>query len=275
MSHRRSTSSARRGIRTALAIVFLAILLFPVYWMLNISLQPTGGTLATSFFPAHPSLDGYRTAIEDQGKNLVTSLTIGLGTVLVTLLIASPAAYALAQFRFRWISWALLAILISQMIPGIVIANGLYSIYESLGLLDTIPGLIVANAANAVPFGILVMRSFMLGIPPSLVEAARVDGAGLVRAFVSIVVPISRNSLITVGLFSFIFAFGDFLFALTLTTKGTIVPVTLGIYTYLGAHIANWSAVMATAMLASIPAIILLVLAQKYISAGVNSGAVK
>lgn len=275
MSHRRSTSSARRGIRTALAIVFLAILLFPVYWMLNISLQPTGGTLATIFFPAHPSLDGYRTAIEDQGKNLVTSLTIGLGTVLVTLLIASPAAYALAQFRFRWISWALLAILISQMIPGIVIANGLYSIYESLGLLDTIPGLIVANAANAVPFGILVMRSFMLGIPPSLVEAARVDGAGLVRAFVSIVVPISRNSLITVGLFSFIFAFGDFLFALTLTTKGTIVPVTLGIYTYLGAHIANWSAVMATAMLASIPAIILLVLAQKYISAGVNSGAVK
>lgn len=274
MTNRRN-GATRRGIRTALAIVFLAILLFPVYWMLNISLQPSGGTLATSFFPAQPSLDGYRVAIEDQGKNLVTSLTIGLGTVIVTLLIAAPAAYALAQFRFRWISWALLAILISQMIPGIVIANGLYSIYESLGLLDTIPGLIVANAANAVPFGILVMRSFMLGIPPSLVEAARVDGAGLVRAFLSIVVPISRNSLITVGLFAFIFAFGDFLFALTLTTKGTIVPVTLGIYTYLGAHIANWSAVMATAMLASIPAIILLVLAQKYIAAGVNSGAVK
>ena len=119
------------------------------------------------------------------------------------------------------------------------------------------------------------MRSFMLGIPPSLVEAARVDGAGLVRAFLSIVVPISRNSLITVGLFAFIFAWGDFIFALTLTTKGTVVPVTLGIYTYLGSHISNWSAVMATAMLASIPAIILLVLAQKYISAGVNSGAVK
>ena len=101
------------------------------------------------------------------------------------------------------------------------------------------------------------------------------DGAGLFRAFVSIVLPISRNSLITVGLFGFIFAWGDFIFALTLTSKGEIVPVTLGIYTYLGAHIANWSAVMATAMLASIPAIILLVLAQKYISAGVNSGAVK
>ncbi len=161
------------------------------------------------------------------------------------------------------------------MIPAIVIANGLYSSTSSIGLLDSIPGLIIANSASGVPFGILIMRSFMLGIPPSLVEAARVDGAGLVRAFVSIVMPISRNSLITVGLFAFIFAWGDFLYALTLTTKGEIVPVTLGIYTYLGAHISDWSAVMATAMLAAMPAIILLVFAQKYISAGVNSGAVK
>jgi len=275
MSAGAHNTPVRRGLRSALAVVFLAILLFPVYWMFNISLQPSGGTLVSNFLPTDPSLDGYRVAIEDQGGNLVTSLTIASGTVLLTLLIAAPAAYALAQFRFRWISWALLGILISQMIPGIVIANGLYSIYESLGLLNSIPGLVIANAANTVPFAILIMRSFMLGLPPSIVEAARVDGAGLVRSFISIVMPISRNSLITVGLFSFIWAFGDFIFALTLTTKGDIVPVTLGLYTYLGAHISNWSAVMATAMLASIPAIILLVLAQKYISAGVNSGAVK
>ena len=196
------TRRTRSGIRTAIAIVLLAFMLFPVYWMLNISLQATGGTLATSFFPTHPSLDGYRTAIADQGGNLVTSMIIAVGTVALGLLIAAPAAYALAQFRFRWINWALLGILISQMIPGIVIANGLYSVYERLGLLDSIPGLIIANSAHAVPFGILIMRSFMLGIPPSLVEAARVDGAGLFRAFVSIVLPISRNSLITVGLFA-------------------------------------------------------------------------
>jgi len=250
-------------------------MLFPVYWMLNISLQASGGTLPSSFFPPHPSLAGYTTAIQDQGQNLVTSLLIAVGTVVLTLLIAAPCAYALAQFRFRWISWALLVILISQMIPGIVIANALYTLYENIGLLNSIPGLIIANAANAVPFGILIMRSFMLGVPPSIVEAARVDGAGLVRAFLSIVVPISRNSLITVGLFAFLFAWSDFIFALTLTTEGNITPVTLGIYTYLGAHISNWSAVMATAMLASIPAIILLVIAQKYIAAGATGGAVK
>lgn len=272
---RLAARKTRRGLRTGIAIVLLALMLFPVYWMLNISLQPSGGTLPSNFFPRQPSLAGYTTAIQDQGQNLVTSMVIAIGTVVLTLLVAAPCAYALAQFRFRWISWALLAILISQMIPGIVIANALYTLYENIGLLNSIPGLIIANAAHAVPFGILIMRAFMLGVPPSIVEAARVDGAGLVRAFLSIVVPISRNSLITVGLFAFLFAWSDFIYALTLTTEGNITPVTLGIYTYLGAHISNWSAVMATAMLASIPAIILLVIAQKYIATGATGGAVK
>src|SRR5512133_2053976 len=163
---RLAARQTRRGLRTGIAIVLLALMLFPVYWMLNISLQPSGGTLPSSFFPPHPSLAGYNTAIQDQGQNLVTSMLIAVGTVVLTLLIATPCAYALAQFRFRWINWALLAILISQMIPGIVIANALYTLYENIGLLNSIPGLIIANAAHAVPFGILIMRAFMLGVPP-------------------------------------------------------------------------------------------------------------
>src|SRR5262245_41268041 len=165
-------------------------MLFPLYWMLNASLQPTGSTVNATFLPLHPDFSGYHTAIADQGRNLLTSLTIGLGTVALTLLVASPAAYALAQFRFVWTGLAVLGILISQMIPGIVIANALYTVYEPLGLLNSIPGLIIANSSAAIPFAILIMRSFMLGFPPSIIEAARVDGAGLVRTFVSIVIPI-------------------------------------------------------------------------------------
>ena len=264
-----------RSLYTALGIVFLGIMLFPIYWMINASLQPSGNTLTADFFPWDPDFSGYRTAIADQGGNLVTSLVVSLGTVVFTLLLAVPAAYALAQFRFRWINVALLAILISQMIPGIVIANALYSAYNDLGLLNSILGLILADATNAIPFAILILRAFMVGIPPSLVEAARVDGAGLVRAFVSIVVPISRNSIITAALFAFLFSWSDFLFALTLTTTEDVRPVTLGIYQYLGTQVSNWNAVMATAVLSSIPAIVLLVLAQKYIAAGALGGAVK
>ena len=274
-TQRRQKEKTRSAGYTALGIVFLAIMLFPVYWMINASLQPSGNTLTADIFPFQPSFAGYEKAIADQGPNLVTSLIISLGTVALSLAIAAPAAYALAQFRFRWINVALLAIIISQMIPGIVIANALYAAYNDFGLLNSIPGLILADASHAIPFAILILRAFMIGIPPSIVEAARVDGAGLVRAFVSIVVPISRNSLITAGLFAFLFSWSDFLFALTLTTTEEVRPVTLGIYQYLGTQVANWSAVMATAVLSSIPAILLLVLAQKYIAAGATGGAVK
>ncbi len=275
----RLSALRRRAIKTRtstiLGFLFLAFMLFPIYWMVNASLQPSGNTLSADFFPWNPSFAGYEKAIADQGKNLLTSLVIALGTVFVTLVIAAPAAYALAQFRFRWISWALLAILIAQMIPGVVIANALYTAYNNLGLLNSIPGLVLADASHAIPFAILIMRASMMSIPASIIEAARVDGAGQLRAFISIAMPIAKNALITAGLFAFLFAWSDFLFALTLTTTDEIRPVTLGIYQYLGTQVSNWSAVMATAVLSSLPAIVLLVVAQKYIAAGATGGAVK
>ncbi|MGA8789964.1 MAG: carbohydrate ABC transporter permease [Paenarthrobacter sp.] len=260
---------------TALAIFFLAVMLFPVYWMINASLQPNGTTLETSWFPVKPDFTGYATAINEQAGNLGTSLIISLGSVALSLAIAAPAAYALAYFKVRGAGVVLFAILISQMIPGIVVANALYTAYNDLGLLNSIPGLILADSAHGIPFAILIIRAFMNGMPASVIEAARVDGAGHLRAFWSIVLPLSRNSLITAGLFTFLFAWSDFLFALTLTTTEAVRPVTLGIFQYIGAYVNDWSSVMATAVLASIPAIVLLVAAQKYIAAGTTGGAVK
>jgi multiple sugar transport system permease protein len=255
--------------------VFLVIMLFPVYWMVNASLQPSGNTLSAGLIPLEPSFAGYERAIADQGRNLVTSLVVSLGAVVVSLGVAAPAAYALAQFRYRWINIALLVILIAQMIPGIVIANALYAAYNDIGLLNSVLGLILADASHAIPFAILVLRAFMMNVHPSILEAARVDGAGQFRAFWSIALPVSKNALITAGLFAFLFAWSDFLFALTLTTTPEIRPVTLGIYQYLGTQVSNWSAVMATAVLSSLPAILLLLLAQRYIAAGAMGGAVK
>ena len=274
-ARRAQRRSGRSIAYTVLGIVFLVIMLFPVYWMINASLQPSGNTLTATLFPVNPSFAGYEKAIADQGANLVTSLIISVGTVILSLAIAAPAAYALAQFRYRWINVALLAVLIAQMIPGIVIANALYAAYNDIGLLNSIPGLVLADATSAIPFSIMILRAFMMSVPPSIIEAARVDGAGHFRAFWSIVLPVAKNSLITAGLFAFLFSWSDFLFALTLTTTEDITPVTLGIYQYLGTQVANWSAVMATAVLSSIPAILLLVLAQRYIAAGATGGAVK
>lgn len=268
-------TSVRRGIDTVIGIVIIALMLFPIYWMINASLQPSGNTLNAGFLPLDPTFDNYLRAIDEQGRNLLVSLVIAISTVIFSLLVATPAAYALAKFPFRWIDVALLAILISQMIPGIVIANALYTAYVQVGLLNSVPGLVLANSTASIPFAILIMRSFMLGLPPSVIEAARVDGAGHWRSFLSIVVPVSRNSVITAGLFTFLFAWSDFLFALTLTTVPQIRPVTLGIYEYLGTQVQSWGTVMATAVLSALPAIVLLVVAQKYIAAGAAGGAVK
>lgn len=260
---------------TIIAILLLCIMLFPVYWMINTSFQPGGTAINAPLVTLNPDLSGYRTALADQGQNILTSLLVAFGTVLFSLSVAAPAAYALSQYRARWVNWVLLGIIISQMIPNIVIANAIYGMYNTLGLLNTILGLVLANSTQAIPFALLILRAQMGALPPSLVEAARVDGAGLLRAFVSIVIPVIRNGLITAGLFSFLFAWSDFLFALTLTTTEDVRPVTLGIFQYLSSQSSNWGAVMATATLASVPAIIMLLIAQRHIGRGVSSGAVK
>jgi multiple sugar transport system permease protein len=266
------TGSARH---TLAAVLILAVFLFPMYWMFNVSLQESSGAVATPWLPTEPSLDGYSKALRDQGGHLLVSLAIALGTVVFSLLVAAPAAYALAQLRIRGVGVVLLVILISQMIPGIVVANALYTAYSDLGLLNSVWGLILADSTLAIPFAILILRAFMLTLPVSVLDAAEVDGAGPVRVFVSIVLPMSRNAIVTAALFSFLFAWGDFLFALTLTTTDDVRPVTLGLYTYVGAFVADWSAVMATAVMASLPAAVLLVVAQRYVAAGTTAGAVK
>jgi multiple sugar transport system permease protein len=267
--------SRKRWGSTVFGFVVLIVLLFPIYWMINVSLQPSGSAVGTPWLPLHLSFRGYSTALNQQGRNLATSLIVALGSVVVSLLIATPAAYALAQFRIRFANVFLFGILISQMIPGIVIANALYTAYNDVGLLNSIPGLILADSTGGIPFAILIVRAFMTNIPQSVIEAGRVDGAGHLRAFVSIVLPMSRNALVTAALFTFLFAWADFLFALTLTTTENVRPVTLGLYTYIGTYVNDWSSVMATAVLASIPAIVLLVVAQRYVAAGTTAGAVK
>ncbi len=271
----KQTSIVRQLPSTVVGLVLLAFMLFPVYWMINTSFQGGGTAANSSFFPTQPTLAGYERAFSQQTDNLVTSLLVALGVVVVSLVIATPAAYALARFRLRGIAIFVFALLIAQMIPGIVIANSLYTLFNDLGLLNSIVGLVLADATHSIPFAILIMSAFMRAIPPSLVEAARVDGAGHFRAFWSIVVPVSRNSIITAGLFSFLFAWSDFIFAVTLTTGDAVKPITLGIYDYLEGNVQSWGPVMATAVISSIPAIILLVFAQRYIAAGALGGAVK
>jgi multiple sugar transport system permease protein len=122
---------------------------------------------------------------------------------------------------------------------------------------------------------VLIFTAFMSGIPDELTQAARMDGASAWRTFTSVIMPISRNSVVTVSLFAFLWAWSDFIFASTLDSGGKLQPITLGIYKYIGNNNQEWNSIMATAVVASLPAALLLVVAQRYVSAGVTAGAVK
>ncbi|MFI7706717.1 carbohydrate ABC transporter permease [Nonomuraea sp. NPDC049480] len=266
-----------RHWKTAVGLVLTGVMLFPVYWMINVSFTRDTDMRKSppNWFPVDGTLEGYRAVLDQQLPYLGVSLVVGLGTVALTLLLAAPAAYSLAKLRPRGGGTLSFVLLIAQMIPGIIMAMGFYAIFLSTGVLNTVPGLIVADSTLAVPFAVLILTTFMSGIPEELLQAARTDGAGVVRTFWSIVLPVSRNSLITVSLFAFLWAWSDFIFASTLDQGGDHQPITLGIYHYIGNNNQEWNAIMATAVIASIPATILLVVAQRYVAAGVTAGAVK
>jgi multiple sugar transport system permease protein len=267
----------QRWMMTASGCLILAVMLFPLYWMANVSFQPRAALLATKlrWLPIPPMVDNYLLVLGQQAGNILTSCIIALSTAVLSLVIAAPAAYALVVFRLRWITLFVLALLIVQMIPHVVMANALYAIFVRAGLLNTHLGLILADSTMGVPFAILILRAFMVSLPRTLVEAALVDGATHWHAFRWVILPMSRNGLITSGLFCFLFAWSDFLFALTMGTERKIVPITLGIYQYIGSENVDWNNIMATAVLASIPPVVLLLAGQRYITAGLTGGAVK
>jgi multiple sugar transport system permease protein len=267
----------KRLVPSAVGVILTGIMLFPLYWMVNVSLTRLENLRKDppDLFPIDPTFAGYERVLTDQLPYLATSLIIGVGTVVLTVALSAPAAFALAKLRPRGRTTIEFVLLIAQMIPGIIMAMGFYLIFYNWGILNTVPGLILADSTLAVPFGVLIFTAFMNGIPDELMAAAKIDGASSWRTFRSIVLPVSRNSIVTVSLFTFLWAWSDFIFASTLNRGADLQPITIGIYRYIGNNTQDWNAIMATAVIASIPAAILLVVAQRFVAAGVTAGAVK
>lgn len=268
---------ARRWFDTLVGLVLIALMLFPLYWMINVSLTPSQDLLSPTppLFPQEPTFDGYRRALSTQLPSLVTSIVIGIGTAFFAMIISIPAAYAMSKLRVRGSDPVMAVLLVAQLLPAVVLTMALFALYARVGLINTYPGLIFANATAAIPLSVIVLRAFMNRIPNELLEAARVDGAGKLRMLRSIVIPLSRNAIITASLLSFLIAWADFIFARSLTTGNEIVPFTLGLFRFIGADTTNWNGVMATAVIASVPAILLLTVAQRFIAGGITAGSLK
>jgi multiple sugar transport system permease protein len=259
------------------ALVALVVMLFPLYAVVVASFENNFQLLGThyDFVPPRLTLANYSAVIAQQGGHIASTLVIGVSTAVLTLVIALPAAHALARYRFRVTAGIVGGLLIAQILPSVVIANSLFLVYYKLHLLNTYPGLILADASYNVPFAILVLRAFMLGLPADVLQAARVDGASEWKTFLRVVLPMSRSAVITVAVFGFLQGWGDFVFALTLLSGSTFQPLTLSIYSYIGEFQTNLGDAMALCVVGILPAAMLLVAAQRYIAAGLTVGSVK
>jgi multiple sugar transport system permease protein len=260
------------------ALLALVVVLFPLYAVIIASFQTSDQLIGArfNFWPPASTLDNYRNVIDTQGGHIASTLLIAAGTALLTLAISLPAAHLLARYRFRVTAIIIGGLLVAQILPSIVIANSLFLLYHRMDLLNTYPGVILADASYAVPFAILVVRAFMLGLPRDVLQAAMVDGAGEWRTFTRIVLPMSRSAIITVAVFAFLNGWGDFIFALTLLPGSSArAPITLSIYNYFGQFEQNLGAAMALAVMGLLPAAMLLIAAQRYIAAGLTLGSVK
>lgn len=275
---RRTARSRRlRYLQTGLGVIIVLILMFPLIWVIMSSFQPTADFYdpTPSVIPHHITLGNYGASFRSDIAPLLTTISVALLAALICSLIGVPAAYALAIFQWRATPLIMLLILVTQTVPTVLVATPLFLTFSRIGLLNSIPGLAIADSSAGVPFTILVLTAFIQGMPPALREAAYIDGAGEWRTLFSVIVPSARTAIISAALFSFLFAWGDFLWALTLDTNGTVTPLSLALFKFVGAYNIAWGPIMATATIALIPAVILLILSQRYIALGLTAGAVK
>jgi multiple sugar transport system permease protein len=266
--------------KTLIGTVIVAIMLFPVYWMLLTSArtEADAAQVPPALLPTDLDFTAYSRAVlhnDAVTKAIVNSIVISTGTMLLTLLLAVPAAYVLARRHVRGVSLALLILLITQLLPGIAVATPLFVIFKRLELLNSYLGVILADATITVPFAILVLRPFFLRIPRDLEAAALVDGCRPLGAFVRIVLPISRAGIVTVAALSFLLAWGEFLFALSLTTSNDIQPLTVALATFSSSTGTPWNQVMAVATVVAIPIVVAFVALQRYIVGGLTVGGIK
>jgi len=275
-----SRSRQSQLVESVISALLVALYLFPVYWMVATSLKAQREIFAIppKLVPWPPDFEPYREAVlgnPDVARGVLNSTIIAIGTTALTLVLAAPAAYALARLRLRFTVAIGLALLISQMLPSINIALPLFVIFSRVGLVDSFLALIVANATVTVPFAIIILRPFFLTVPGEVVEASRVDGSTRFGAFWRIALPLAGPGLITVAALTFLTAWGEFVFGLTLATSEEMQPITVVLSRIITQFGTRWNELMAVSTVVALPIVIFFILLQRYIVGGLTAGAMK
>ncbi|HLK01833.1 MAG TPA: carbohydrate ABC transporter permease [Streptosporangiaceae bacterium] len=268
-----------------LGLLVAAITLFPLLWMISTAFKPSAEwvTLTPHPLPSHWTLSNFRTVFNGSALGGLTywnflknSLFVTVVSVAAATFIALLAAVAVARFRFRFRTTYLIMLLVVQMLPQQALVIALFLDFRPLNLLDSLVGLILVYTAFALPVTIWMLRSFVAAVPRDLEEAAALDGAGSWTIFWRVLLPLVTPGLVATSVFAIIFAYNEFVFALTFLGTDT-AKFTLPIYMqyFFGAHGTQWGPIMAASTLFTIPVMIFFLFVQRRLASGLVAGAVK
>lgn len=268
------------SVGIALVLIFA---LLPVLWLVSLSLKPPDAITDQSFIPTEFSLDNYKSlfegGIDDSPfiKPLINSIGIALITTVISIVLASFCAYAIARLEFPGKRLILAGALAIAMFPPISTVGPLFDMWRSLGLYDTWPGLIIPYLTFSLPLAIYVLVAFFREIPWDLEQAAAVDGATPFQAFTKVIVPLAAPGTFTAAILVFIFAWNDFLFAISLTSSDAsrTVPAALAFFTGESSFTQPTGSIAAAAVVVTVPIIVFVLFFQRRIVAGLTAGAVK
>lgn len=257
-----------------LLIVILAVMLFPFVWMLLASFKTQVQIMSTNqLFFFQPITDNYKTVFNQYEfiKPIMNSLIIGVSSTLLSLLLGLPAAYSISRYKQNLLG---VVILMVRFIPGITFLIPWFLIFSNLGLVDTHFALSLSHLLINLPFVIWIMIPYFDSLPRELEEAAIVDGSTILGLFVRIIIPLSVPGIITASLLSFIFSWNNLVFSMALA-GGNTVTLPLAIFNFISYALIDWGALMAAAVIITIPILIISLITQRFIIQGLTAGAVK
>lgn len=274
---------ARRGkfLFYLVITIFCLVAVFPLYWMINTSLQPKKVVYSfpPNFWPCFAGLRNYVEVLLDPIRPLsmwiVNSLFVGLVTAGASVGLAIWASYSISSFQYRGknvISYLLLA---TQMLPPILVIVPIFMIFARLKLTDTLIGLILINMSFLIPACTWFLRGFIDSIPPDLESAAMVDGCSRTGAFVRVALPLLLPGIAATFTFTFLVVWDEYLFARVLLRSPTKWVSSVGLASFIGQYVTPWNNIMSAATIISLPPILLFVFFQRYLLSGLTGGAIK
>lgn len=268
-------------IYCVISVVILCVLLFPLYWIFVTSLKTEQEIfqIPPTFYPHILNLKSYAAQIETGDFNMFhsfwNSFVISMGAMLIAVILAVPASYGIAKYRFKGRNGMLLCFLVTQMLPVSVLLTPMFIMFKNLHIYNTWGAPILADATIGIPFSILILKNYFASIPKELEEAAYIDGCTRFTAFMKILVPVAKPGVIVCAIFSFLYAWGDLAYGMTFVLDQQKRPITAGIFNFMGQYGTKWSYLTAFAIVTIIPVALIFIFMQKYIVAGMTNGAVK